>query len=138
MRSFNCRSVEKRMSSVLSCFRVTFVLDVTLCRSCCLVVRCWLGFRCCADGGRGSCWLVESATFHSIPFRVVFRHGEPNHVARELVVVSVGSVWLQIDVGVVFSISWLVFLESGALLAWLILLCSSCRHELGPAALRGV
>ena len=38
--------------------------------------------------------LFGRESFHSIPFRVVFRRGEPGHVAREVVVVSVGSIQL--------------------------------------------
>ena len=45
---------------------------------------------------RGSCWLFEPAVhelaFHTIQFRNVFRCGKPSHAAREVVVVSVGSV----------------------------------------------
>ena len=63
-----------------------------------LVVRCWLGCRSRGDGGRGSCWLLESAAykvaFHRVPFQAILCRGEPSRVAREIVVVSVGSVWL--------------------------------------------
>ena len=34
-------------------------------------------------------------------FDVVFRCGKPSHVAREVVVVSVGSVWFKVGVEVV-------------------------------------
>ena len=75
----------------------------------------------CSRGnrGRGSwVWLLESAadefTFHCMPFRAVFRRNEPRHVARGLVVVSVGS--------------GQVFLVSGVKFAWLILLVSSGRR----------
>ena len=48
-----------------------------------------------SGGGRGSCWLFESAayevTLHRVPFRAVLRRGEPGRVACEFVVVSVGS-----------------------------------------------
>ena len=81
---------------VVVCGVVFFFLVVSLGRTCCLVVCCWLGCRCCGDGGSGSCWLFVSAahetTFHGVPFRVVFRHGEPGHVAREVIGVSVGSI----------------------------------------------
>ena len=49
-------------------FCVIFVLVVSLARTCCLVVRCWLGCRGRGDRGRGSCWLIVSdayeVTFH--------------------------------------------------------------------------
>ena len=53
----------------------------------------------------------ESAThevsFHRVPFRAVLRRGEPGRVAREIVIVPVGSVWLQVYVEVVFpSLGW--------------------------------
>ena len=72
---------------------------------------CWLGCRSRVGRSRGSCWLLEPAVheiaFHSIPFRGVFRSGEPGRAAREIVVVSVGSVWLQVQVEVVFpSLGW--------------------------------
>ena len=58
----------------------------------------WLRCRCRGDGvvGRAGCLslLRYEVTFHGIPFRAVFRRIEPGHVAREIVVVSVGSVWL--------------------------------------------
>ena len=55
-------------------------------------------------------------TFHSIPFRAVFRRSEPGHVAREIVVVSVGSVWLY---AVVFpSLGWSSCFRCPFLLGW--------------------
>ena len=96
------------MSSASSSSSVSFlVFIVSLSRTCCLFVQCELGCRGRGDRGRGSCWLFESAanevTFHSIPFRAVFRRGGPGRVAREIVVVSVGSVWLYAGVEVAFS-----------------------------------
>ena len=46
--------------------------------------------------GRAGCvsLLANEVIFHSIQFGAVFRNSEPSHVAREIVVVSVGSVWL--------------------------------------------
>ena len=80
---------------VVVAFSVVFVLVVSLSRTCCVVVRSWLGCRSRGDRGRGSCWLFESAayevTFHSIPSRAVSSRSEPSHVAREIVVVPV--VW---------------------------------------------
>ena len=46
------------MSSVSS--SSVLVLVVSLSRTCCLVVCCWLGCRSRGDRGRGSCWLCES------------------------------------------------------------------------------
>ena len=89
------------------------------------------------DRGRGSRWLFESAVyevaFHSIPFRPVFHRGEPGHVAREIVVVSVGSVWLKVGVEVVLpSLDWSSLFAVTFLLGWY------CRvpvgDELGPTA----
>ena len=83
---------------LLVVFCVVFALVVSLSRACCLVVRCWLGIRSDGDKGRGSCWLCKSAsyevTFNGTPFRAVFRRSEPCRVAREISIVSVGSVWL--------------------------------------------
>ena len=39
---------------------------------------------------------------HGIPYRAVLSRGEPGHVAREIVVVSVGFVWLQVKFEAVF------------------------------------
>ena len=46
--------------------------------------------------GRVGCLslLLMKPLFHSIPCRAVFRRDEPGRVARDIVVVSVGSVWL--------------------------------------------
>ena len=75
---------------------------MSLCRTCCLVVRCQLGCRCRGDRGLGWCWLFQSAanevTSHRISNCLL-----PWCVAREIVVVSVGSVRVQVNVEVVFS-----------------------------------
>ena len=44
--------------------------------------------------GRAGCLglLLMKSAFRSIPLRAVFRRSEPHHVARQIVVVSVGSV----------------------------------------------
>ena len=90
--SINLREDEKRIFVVLFVvvLGVVFVSVVSLSPACCLVV--------CGGRGRGWCWLCESAVyeiaFSSIPFRVVSRCANPGHVAREVVVASVGSVWL--------------------------------------------
>ena len=56
--------------------------------------------------GHRSCCLFESAahnvTFLGGPLRAMFRRCEPSRVAGEMVVVNVGSGWLQVDVEVVF------------------------------------
>ena len=46
--------------------------------------------------GRAGCLslLLMELPSPSIPFRVVFSCGKPGHVTHEVVVVSVGSVWL--------------------------------------------
>ena len=80
------REDEKRIVVVLLVvvFGVVFVSVVSLSRTCYSVVRCWLGSHGRGDRGRGSWWLFESAsyevTFHSIPFRAVFRRSEPGYV----------------------------------------------------------
>ena len=72
-------------------FGVAFVVVVHFSRVRCSFVCRWLGCLSHGGRGRGSCWLFESVAyevaFHSIPFRVVIRRGEPGHVAREVVVV---------------------------------------------------
>ena len=51
--------------------------------------------------GRAGCSAAHEVT------RAVFHCGEPGHVAREILVVPVGSVWLSVDVEVVFpSLGW--------------------------------
>lgn len=81
-------------------FGVVFVLVVSLCRTCCLVVHCQLGCRCRGDKGRGSCWLVEFAAYEVTLRRVAFRatlcRGETGRVAREIVLVSVDSCWMWV------------------------------------------
>ena len=79
MRSPGCFGVAevqlsiKRMVVLLLVvvFIVVFVLVVDLGRTCCLVVRCWLGCRSRGVGGRGWSWLFGSAVF--LVFRVIVR-----------------------------------------------------------------
>ena len=48
--------------------------------------------------------VVTSVAFHyGVPFRTTVCRGEPGHVAREIVAVSVDSDWLQVCVDVVLS-----------------------------------
>ena len=79
-------------SGVSSCGLVLVFVPVVW--SC---VVCWVVVIVLMRGPRRY-WLFESAafavTFQSIPFRAVFRRGEPGHIAREIVVVFVGSVRL--------------------------------------------
>ena len=76
-------------------FSVVYVLAVTSCHVRCLIARWQLDCCVCGGEGRGSCWLFESAayevTFHRVSFRAVLHRGDPDRVAREIVVVSVGS-----------------------------------------------
>ena len=102
-------------------FIIVSVLVVSLSCTSCLVVRCWLCWLCCRSRGdrrRVSRWLFESGayavTFHSIPFQAVFRRSGPSHVAREIVVVSVGPFRLKVGRGRLTS-SWPVSLGSGTL-----------------------
>ena len=46
--------------------------------------------------------LLMKSTFHSVPFRAVFRRSKPGRVAREIGVVSVGSGRLSVGVEFVF------------------------------------
>ena len=84
LRKLSCQFIESGLFVVG--LGVVLVLVVSRSRTCCVVVGVW------------SCWLFESAAyevaFHSIPFRADFRRGEPGQVAREIVAVSVGPVWL--------------------------------------------
>ena len=90
---------------------VVLVLVLSLCRE-------LLG--CCSRGdrNRGYCWLFHEVALHSIPFRV----------AREIDVVSVGSIWLQVDVEVVLPCRGQSPLFMEPFFAWLILLGSNWRQ----------
>ena len=58
----------------------TFVLVLGFSRVRCLIVCSWLICRCRVGGGRGSCWLLESAAykidFHGVPCQAVLCPGE--------------------------------------------------------------
>ena len=56
--------VWKRMCGVVS---AAFVLVAGLSRVRCLSDCCWLGCRSRGEGGRGSCWLLESAAQSRFP-----------------------------------------------------------------------
>ena len=85
-----------------------FDLVVGVSRVRCLLECCWLGCRSRFGRGRGRAGSLS--LLQSISFRGVFRCGKPGHVAREVVVVSVGFVWLEVSVEVVLpSLGWSSF-----------------------------
>ena len=105
---------------LVAVFCVVFVLVVLVVRSC--VVDWVTVVVVIRVVGRAACLILLLMKSLSIAFRFeLFRRGEPGRVAREIVVVSVGSVWLSV-------ISWPVFLVSSTFFAWLILLGSSWRQ----------
>ena len=83
---------------------------VSLCVAGCAVVVVVMGVE-----SRAVCLslLLTEVAFRRVPFRAILCRGEPGGVAREIVVVSVGSGWLPVCVEVVFPISCPVFLVSG-------------------------